>query len=52
VPGGIISILSIILFASAIIFKIAYRNEGYGAYIALEVDNLDIKSSSISGRKL
>jgi hypothetical protein len=38
VPGGIITILSIILFASAICFKIAYRNEGYGAYIVLEND--------------
>ena len=35
-PGGIISLLSIIFFASAILFKIAYRNEGYGSYIVYE----------------
>ena len=50
VPGGIISLLSIILFASAIIFKITFRNEGYGTYIALEDDYSD--QNSIGGRKL
>lgn len=35
------SLLSIILFISAIILKISYRNEGYGTYIAYENNNFD-----------